>query len=282
MTIEEKRDFKNSLRRILGRYYTLVGAVLFLLGIALRLFSIGKTSFTWQVFGDIGTFLAVAVAIPFIYDRLIKTEDRELFLSDLEDVLDDKLSSYWKEKRDLTVHVGGRRTIGDKVAFIQTAKCEVVELGIALRTFVSYFEQRASFEFKDPVLELLRHGVIFKCVAMDPDSDIAKKYAEDRGERELLDRIRASLKALKALSDEFNQLGLPGKFEVYVYPHVPYFHAVCVDGDEANGRMFISPYIYATKRAETPGFEFSKYEQTVMFEKYWASVKKLLTDARQL
>ena len=57
MTIEEKRDFKNSLRRILGRYYTLVGAVLFLLGIALRLFSIGKTSFTWQVFGDIGTFL---------------------------------------------------------------------------------------------------------------------------------------------------------------------------------------------------------------------------------
>lgn len=100
--------------------------------------------------------------------------------------------------------------------------------------------------------------------------------------RELLDRIRASLKALKALSDEFKQLGIPGEFEVYVYPHVPYFHAVCVDGDEANGRMFISPYIYATKRAETPGFEFSKYEQPVMFEKYWASVKKLLTDSRQL
>jgi len=55
-----------------------------------------------------------------------------------------------------------------------------------------------------------------------------------------------------------------------------------VDGDEANGHMFISPYIYATKRAETPGFEFSKYEQPVMFEKYWASVKKLLTDSRQL
>jgi len=282
MTNEPKRDFKNPLRRVMGRYYNLVGAVLFLLGVVLRLLSIGKSAFAWQVAGDIGTFLAVAIAIPFIYDRLIKTEDRQLFLGDLEDVLDTKLPSYWNQKLGFTLHEAGRRNIDKKVALIQTAKCEVVELGIALRTFSSYFEQRASYEFKDHVLEILRHGVVFKCVAMDPDCEIAAKYAEDRGETELLDRIRSSLKFLKALSNEFKQLALPGKFEVYVYSHVPYFHAVCVDGDEANGRMFISPYMYATKRAETPGFEFSKSEHAVMFEKYWASMKKLLADSRQL
>ena len=282
MTNEPKRDFKNPLRRIMGRYYNLVGAVLFLLGVALRLLSIGKTDFTWQVIGDIGTFLAVAIAIPFIYDRLIKTEDHQLFLSDLEDVLDAKLPSYWNQKLGFTLHEGGRRSIDEKVALIQPAKSEVVELGIALRTFSSYFEQRASYEFKDHVLELLRNGVVFKCVAMDPDCEVAAKYAEDRGETELLDRIRSSLKFLKPLSNEFKQLGLPGKFEIYVYSHVPYFHAVCVDGDKANGHMFISPYVHATKRAETPGFEFSKSEHLIMFEKYWASVKKLLTDSRQL
>jgi len=283
MTNEPKRDFKNPLRRIMGRYYNLVGVVLFLLGVVLRLLSIGKTDFAWQVIGDIGTFLAVAVAIPFIYDRLIKTEDRQLFLSDLEDVLDVKLSSYLESKKlGFTLYEGGRRRIDQKVAFIQTAKCEVMELGITLRTFSSYFEQRASYEFKDHVLELLRQGVVFKCVTMDPDCEVAAKYAEDRGETELIGRIRYSLKFLKALSDEFKQQGLPGKFEIYVYPHLPYFHAVCVDGDETNGYMFISHHLYATKRAETPGFEFSKSEHPVLFEKYWASVKKLLDDSRQL
>ncbi|GAI94625.1 unnamed protein product, partial [marine sediment metagenome] len=217
MTDELKRNFKNPLRRIMGRYYSLVGTVLFLLGVVLRLLSIGKTDFAWQVIEDIGTFLAVAVAIPFIYDRLIKTEDRQLFLSDLEDMLDDKLSSYWNQKLSFRLHEGGRRSIDQKVAFIQTAKREIVELGITLRTFSSYFEQRAAYEFKDHILELLRRGVAFKCVAMDPDCEVAAKYAEDHRETELLDRIRSSLKFLKALSDEFNQQGLPGKFEIYVY-----------------------------------------------------------------
>lgn len=282
MRNKSNRDFKNPLRRLLGRYYTLVGVVLFLLGAVLRLLSIGKAGFTWQVIGDVGTFLAIAVAIPFIYDRLIKTEDRQLFLSDLEDLLDAKLSSYGNQRPGFTLHESGRRSIAQKAAFMQTAKREVIELGIALHTFSGYFEYRASYEFKNYVLELLRHGVVFKCMAMDPDCDVAVKYAEDRGEPELVDRTRTSLRTLKALSDEFKELRVQGRFEVYVYSHVPYFHAVCVDRSETNGRMFISPYMHATKRAETPGFEFLKSEHQVMFEKYWTSVKKLLDSSRQL
>lgn len=277
-----KRDFKNPLRRVLGRYYVLVGAFLFLSGLVLRLISLEKTGFTWQVIKDIGTFLAVIVVVRFIYNKLIKTEDRLIFLSDIEDIFDAKLKSYWNPKPSLTLHEGGRPSIAEKVAFFRNAKYEVVELGIALRTFISYFEQRPSHEFKDHILELLRHGVVLKCIAMDPDSEVAKKYAEDRDEKELLDRIRTSLKALLTLRDEFKQLNIPGKIEIYAYPHIPYFHAVCVDGDKANGRIFISPYMYATKRAESPGFEFSRSEHQVLFNKYWVSVKNLLTDSRQL
>jgi len=281
MTNNPKNDFKNPLRRIMGQYYNLIGIVLFLLGVILRLLSIGKTEFSWNVIGDIGTFLAVAIAIPFIYDRIIKTEDRQLFLSDLEDVLDTKLQSHRLNSK-ISLFENGRRTISEKVSFIKNAQLEVVELGIALHTFSGYFEQRASYEFKDYVLELLQHGVIFKCVAMDPDSDATIKYAEIQGDTELINTIRSSLKSLKMLRDDFKQLELPGKFEIYLYPFIPIFHAVVIDGDEINGRMFISPYLYKTNRAETPGFEFSKSEHPVMFDKYWNSVKKLLLDSRQL
>lgn len=177
MTDQQKHDFKNSLRRIMKRYYNFVGVVLFLLGVVLRLFSIEKAGLAWQVIGDLGTFLAVAVVIPFIYDGLIKTEDRQVFRSDLEDVLDAKLPTYWNEKLGFTLHERGRRSVDEKVVFIQTAKYEVVELGFALWTFSSYFEQRASYEFRTHILELLRHGVIFECVAMDPDCEVTTKYA---------------------------------------------------------------------------------------------------------
>ena len=282
MANELKRDFKKSLKQTLGHYHKLVGAFIFLVGVVLRLLSIVKTGFAYQVIGDIGTFLAVAVAIPFIYDRLIKTEDRQLFLSDLEDVLDAKLPIAWNQKLGFTLYEEGRRSIDKEMAFIQDAKHEVVLLGTTLYTFSSYFEQRASSNFQDPGMKLLQAGVVVRCVAMDPDCEVAKIYAKDRGETEFLERIRSSLKFLVAYRKEFIQSELRRNFEIYVHSHFPYFHAVCVDGDKDNGRIFISPYIYAMKRPETPGFEFSKSEQPVIFEKYWASMKKLLKDSCQL
>jgi len=281
MNYKIKNDFKNTLRRILGRYYNLVGIILILSGVTLRLLSIGKTGFAWIAIGDLGTFLAIAFAIPFIYDRLIKTEERELFLNDLEEVLEAKLQDIHNRNFGLKLY-DSRRNIDGKVVFFQNAKNEVIEIGISLRTFSGYFEQRPSKDFKDHILELLQRGVVFKCFAMDPNCKIAIKYAEDTGDDELLNRIQTSLKNLKAISGELRECGVPGKFEIYVYSHIPYFHAVCVDGDEDHGQIFISPYLFATKKAETPGFEFSKNEHPVIFEKYWKSVKGLMDNSKKL
>jgi len=274
-----RQDFKSPLKKLLGRYYGFAGLIVFLLGVLLRLSALGKTGFFWDATKDIGTFFAVAVAIPFFYEKLIKSEERQLFISELEELLDSKFPNY---KVGFKLYEDGRPSIAKKVDILLSAKSEVVYLGIAHRSFVGYFEQRPTREYKDYILDLLRKGVVFKCIFLDPDCDIAKQYAQDRGELELINRIKNSLDALKCLRTEFDKLGLPGRFEIYLSSSFPYLSATCIDGDKVNGRMIISSYLYGTKRAELPHFEISKFEHEVMFETYWKSIKKVLDNSRQV
>jgi hypothetical protein len=58
--------------------------------------------------------------------------------------------------------------------------------------------------------------------------------------------------------------------------------ATCIDGNEVNGRMLISPYLYGIKRAEMPHFDISKPEHDVMFKTYWRSITEILVNSRQL
>ena len=176
----------------------------------------------------------------------------------------------------------GRLLIKEKVAFMQGANFEVIELGTGLTTFAGYFTNRRPAEFKNHVVELLRRGVTFKCVALNPDSPIAEIYAKDRKEENLIQDIRNSIKELQRQRDEFVARGLRGSFEVYVYDHFPYLHAVCVDPMSDHGRMTVSHYMHRVARAGTPVIQFSKSLNPVMFKKYWSSVEKLLSDAKKL
>jgi len=93
MPNQSRQNFKSPLKKLLGRYYGLAGLIIFLLGILLRLVALGKMGFVWDATKDIGTFLAVAVAIPFFYEKLIKSEERQLFITELEELLDSKFGS---------------------------------------------------------------------------------------------------------------------------------------------------------------------------------------------
>ncbi len=279
MSNQLRKDFKSPLKKLLGRYYSLAGLLIFLLGVLLRLAALGKTGFFWDATKDIGTFLAVAVAIPFFYEKLIKSEERQLFITELEELLDSKFPNH---KTGLKLYEDGRPSISDKVDILLSAKLEVVNLGVAHRSLVGYFEQRPAREFKAPILELLGKGVVFKYIFLDPDCDIAKQYAQDRGELELINRIRTSLDAVKVLKSEIDKLGLPGKFEIYISSSFPQMSATCIDGNEVNGRMLISPYLYGIKRAEMPHFDISKPEHDVMFKTYWRSITEILVNSRQL
>jgi hypothetical protein len=279
MPNQSRQDFKSPLKRLLGRYYGLAGVIVFLLGVLLRLAALGKTGFFWDATKDIGTFLAVAVAIPFFYEKLIKSEERQLFLTELEELLDSKFPNY---KIGLKLYEDGRPSISEKVDILLSAKSEVVNLGIAHRSLVGYFEQRPAREYKEYILELLRKGVVFKYIFLDPDGEIAKLYAQDRGEVELINRIRTSLDAVKSLKSEFDKLGLSGRFEIYISDSFPYMSATCIDVNEVNGRMLISPYLYGIKRAEVPHFDILKTEHEVMFETYWKSIREILANSRQV
>jgi class 3 adenylate cyclase len=182
----------------------------------------------------------------------------------------------------LTIHEEGRLLISEKVAFMKNARSEVIELGIGLTTFTGYFTNRNSKEFKDHVIELLSHGVKFKCLALNPDSPAAKAYAADRDEKDLVQGIRKSLDQLRSLKEEFISRKLKGSFDIYLYSHFPYFHAVCVDPTNDWGRLTVSPYMFNTARADTPVMQFSKLSNPAMFDKYWASLRKLLSGALKL
>ena len=279
MPNQSRQDFKSPLKKLLDRYYGFAGVIVFLLGVLLRLAALGKTGFFWDATKDIGTFLAVAVAIPFFYEKLIKSEERQLFLTELEELLDNKFPNY---KAGFKIYEDGRPSISDKLDILLNAKFEVVNLGIAHRSFVGYFEQRPAREFKEPILDLLRKGIVFKYIFLDPDCEIAKHYSRDRGELELINRIRTSLNAAKALKSEFDKLGLSGKFEIYISDNFPYMSATCVDGNEVNGRMLISSYLYGIKRAEVPHLDIDKTEHEVMFETYWKSIREILANSRQV
>ena len=46
------------------------------------------------------------------------------------------------------------------------------------------------------------------------------------------------LEDLKKIKGELNQLGYPGRFELFTYENFPYNHYMMVDPDEDNGKFF--------------------------------------------
>jgi len=193
-----------------------------------------------------------------------------------------KLGFIGFQRIPFNIHEEGRLAIEEKVAFMEKADCEIIELGVGLTTFTEYFKSRRRNEFKDHVVKLLKNGVVLKCMLLDPDSDIAKAYARDLNEPTLINDIYSSIQQLKKQQKEFYGLNLKGLFEIYAYEHVPYFHAVCVDPEMDNGRLTVSHYIHGLSRADAPVIQFSRASNEKMFGKYWHSIKELLIGSRQL
>lgn len=183
------------------------------------------------------------------------------------------------QKIPFIIH-NGRLRISEKVAFMKNAKYEIIELGIGLTTFTGYFTNRRPTEFKNHVVELLDQGVTFKCILLDPNCNIAKQYAKDRKERILIKDIRCSIQELKKQQNELKNL--KGSFEIYVYRHFPYFHAVCIDPKTETGKITVSHYMHQMRRAETPVFQFCNALNKEIFAKYWSSIEELLDQSIRL
>jgi len=186
-----------------------------------------------------------------------------------------------------TFHTEGRLEIQQKVKFISRAQKEVVEFGVTLNTFTSYFKSRKDSEFKIHVETLLKAGVNFKCYLLDPECNEASAYFEDRRREQddeiiNVEPIRDSIRKLGAIKKEIEGAGYQGKFEVFTYKHIPYNYFMVVDGNTPNGSMMVSHYIYGVPRAKSPVLEFTKSDNHDLYKRYWNSYQKLIKGAKAI
>jgi class 3 adenylate cyclase len=191
--------------------------------------------------------------------------------------------SYLRSSRQaFRLDEGGRLSLAEKVKFLEGTQSE---MGIGLNTFASYFHKFNRALFKDHVRSLVKRGVSFKCLAIDPDTEVARAYCEDREEQDYLRGTKSVFDQLLKVRDEFLCDNLRGSFELHTYPHMPYFHATCCDiGEERpsrSGRMIISNYLYGTKRSDCPVVRFSARSNPKLFDTYWSSIRGLLRESHR-
>ncbi len=177
---------------------------------------------------------------------------------------------------------GGRFSISDKVAFFENAEHEVIEFGLGLSTFSSYFRGRRPAEFRNPILLLLERGVRYKCVMLDPNSPFTEPYLADIGEPEYLNRMRDAIETLKSVQSEFHRLNLPGTLELYTYSHSPFMYACSVDGAFGGGKMQVSNYLFGARRSECPVLVLTKADNSQAFATYWRSLTAAVASSTRI
>jgi hypothetical protein len=193
------------------------------------------------------------------------------------------------QNKQLRYLAEGRPSIQEKVAFLESAQSEIVEMGLRLRTFTDYFFSRNEHEFALPIKRLMKRGVKLKLYLLDPESNNARLYFDDRSlapgheqEKESPEVIQKVLANLKNLRRSLEAEDLADQLEVYTYRHIPYNHFLIVDGKTRAGKMMVSHYMYGVKRADCPVVEFSKQTNHDLYRKYWKSYQDLILHAKAI
>lgn len=181
----------------------------------------------------------------------------------------------------------GRITLDEKVKFIEHAEEEVIEVGIRLNTFSQNLTSQNSSVFKQPLIKLLERGVNIRSYMIDPDSQEAMRYFEDRGrtmesEKKAIDEIKRVIERLSEVTTAFTASNLSGRFEIYKYRHFPTSFFYAVDAHLPTGKMIVAPYLYGVKRADCPVTEVHRSEQPALFMTYWQSMENFIRHAVKL
>ena len=140
-----------------------------------------------------------------------------------------------KIKTEFHLSEKGRLPLNEKVEFVKTAKKDVIEIGSGIRQFSQYFTKRNHSQFREPIKELLKKGVNIRCFAVDYDWVLknGKKIFEDD---EYFKQIKKNLISLNKTKKEMIQKK-KGKFDIYTYKVIPYFHAFAVDLNTSEGKI---------------------------------------------
>lgn len=282
---DQQQESFITFRKIWNQYKLFISILILVIGLVLRLYgnqkNDNKDNVLWFLLSDVGAFMAGTVSINFAYNIFIKDVENKLLLSSISDIVGRKLIEH-DNNQYTNFSEEGRFSLENKVKLLNQAKKEIIQIGIASSSFASYFEQRSSNEFKEPVEKLLQQGVNFHILVLDPECSLAEKYADDRKEDRLISKIENSLITFKNLSQEFNSAGYAGKFKISTYSHFPYCYVMMIDPDEPEGCALISNYLHGVKRADIPTLTLYRSANQLMFDKYFDSVKKILIDSTEI
>lgn len=237
----------------------------------------------WIASNGIKDLIFKELGFEFLGNEYVNTTQAD-WSADIITVSPDPESS---SSTDINFYELGRLEIGEKTNFFSTAVSEVIEFGLSLNSFSNYFYTRKEAEFKAPVEALLNKGVNFKCYLLDPDSNEARLYFEDRKkyveeDARGIEKIKNSIERLQKMHNEFKATGFSGQFEVFKYKHIPQNYFLVVDGSKLGGKMMVSHYLYGELRANCPVMVFPKDGHRDLFRKYWNALDKLTQKAKKI
>lgn len=196
------------------------------------------------------------------------------------------LGAHWHLRRQLAtpyfVDANGRPSFAEKVALLEGARSEIVEIGIGLTSFARYFTEERPEQFRDPLRAHVRRGVNVKCFMVDPEYSPAISWIEEQGDEHYAAGADAARRTLQDEGRFYKRENYDGRLYVYNYRRVPEFWCLGVDvNDEREGRMFYASYILGRRRSENPVTQVSRSSNPKLYEVFLSSINAVRNNSNE-
>ena len=187
------------------------------------------------------------------------------------------LKAHWRLRKQLAtpylVDANGRPSFDEKVALLEGARKEIIEIGIGLTSFARYFTEERPERFRDPLRAHVRRGVNVKCFMADPTYEPALAWIHEQGDSNYVDGAKAARERLLEEGRFYKRENYDGRLHVYSYRRIPEFWCLGVDvDDEREGRMFYASYILGRRRSENPVTQVSRSSHPKLYDVFLSSV----------
>jgi hypothetical protein len=166
----------------------------------------------------------------------------------------------------------GRLPMAEKLERMLRAKNEIIEFGVGLTAFASYFDLHRSSLWKDPLIGLMRSGVDIRCYALDLEWEPAKGFLFDRGEHDDPGARERIFRTLRAVDEAVGPGEAHGRLSISTYRHVPTIYAQIIDPQSSQASAVVAPYLYGLARQQSPVIECTLREHPELFRSFAESV----------
>jgi hypothetical protein len=245
------------------KYYLIVG-IIFLIGVILMLYAENRhtENYWFRFVGELGAFIAAAIASHFIYDKFLR-KDEELLLIE-------KLSNLQHEKESGITSSYNKLPLQEFLNEVKTAKHSLRILQTWIANFIS---------LEDALRIAIEKNISVEVLILNPNSNYAATRGLELGMVEDTDHvpreINSNLSRLFQLSAELRH---PANFKVKLYDSSGTFDIYAVDNIIYLGffwrkkNSIEAPHLRLKLRGDD--FYFGYYTQ-LHFDSIWENAKQV-------